>query len=143
VDDILWTEPRFYDRATNTTIVIPFLAAYDPVGGNAWEYTVEAMTNDNVVVGNVRLGAHNYASWIWDSANGIRDITTLIDSSTDPGLNFFGSGGVTDINNYGQIVGLHRLNDWDYQPFVLVIPEPATLLVLAGGALGILGRRRR
>ena len=92
--------------------------------------TPTAINNSGVVVGRMGSGA-----FIWDSANGLRDLNSAGVVSGIPGGTVIATP--SDIADNGWITGQANTGE-----LFILTPEPATLAVLALGGL-LLGLRRR
>ena len=99
----------------------------------------EAFAINNV--GQVDGWAHTPISkhaFLWDEHTGMVDLNTLM----APGSNFSLLDEAWGINDLGHIVGFGHTLDGEIHAF-LMIPEPATLLLLGFGVLGLLRRSRQ
>ena len=142
---------QFYDYAANTLTAIPTFGDLVPGegSGNGNAYTVGGMNDSDEVVGWVHRAGETYRGWYWKKGDAtLTDLEDLLDSlpgNISAGEMIYGAyGQVTDINNDGWIVGRAKVSGGSGLESFLLTPEPATLLVLAGGALaGLLGRRHR
>jgi probable HAF family extracellular repeat protein len=89
----------------------------------------------------IGVGDMNGASpFIWQAGQ-MTELQSLLPQDS-PWLLF---GGVSDINNHGQIVGiaLNRSNSYQRELVMLTIPEPSSLLLLLIGLTGLSLRGRR
>lgn len=96
-----------------------------------------AINNRGQVVGDSHAAVGQRA-FLWDADNGMRNIDDLVDDSAADWELKYAYG----INDRGHIVGYGRTPGGEYHAFVL-IPEPATLTLLALGGLAMLRRRKR
>jgi len=97
-------------------------------------------SDGSVVVG---YGRGDYAAFIWDPANGTRSLYRLLE---DGGIDLSGwtFEGAIGVSSNGRIIAGRGWNpNGDYESWVLTIPEPTTLSLLAMGSLIALRRRRR
>ena len=86
------------------------------------------------------VGATSQGAFVWDSANGMRNLNSMLDSS---GSGWFLSG-CRDINDLGQIVGWGDHNGEAHAFLLTPVPEPSALIVWSLlGAVGICARRFR
>jgi hypothetical protein len=80
-------------------------------------------------------------AFLWRPDAGRKDLASHVDLS---GTGFTDLGYVTDINAFGQILGVARLPDGSYHSYLLTpVPEPETWLFAALGAAFLLVRLRR
>ena len=95
-----------------------------------------AINNDGWVVGELEQPGANVPSlWIG------QDRYTIVDLLV-PGTGYT-IYDVYDLNNSGQILAFGYRNGVGNSLLLTPVPEPATLLALGMGALGLMGRRRR
>jgi len=103
----------------------------------SWANAVSA--DGSVVVGESTAGA-----FIWTAEQGMRSVKDVL--LTDYGLDL-GAWWLyyaTDVSSDGRtLIGLGRDPEGTVQGWIAVIPEPATLSLLALGGAGVLIRRRR
>lgn len=83
------------------------------------------------------VGASAGKAFLWSQSEGIIDLNTLIDSSWGITLTQ-----AMDINNQGSIIAWGIDSSGMDQSYLLVIPEPATLSLLAIGGLVLLRKRK-
>ena len=95
---------------------------------------VTGISNDNVVVGYGKDVTGAYFGFVWDEVNGIRKINDLMAPTL--GLDALYGYGISDD---GKLLILNRSDNLLY----VLVPEPATLGLLAVGACTVLARRRR
>ena len=102
-------------------------------------YSIAYSINDsNQIVGYVEESPENWRACLFDpTGNGNNiDLNTLIDPSSGWILQV-----AYDINNDGWIVGQGAYNG-QCRAFLLVIPEPGTIVLLAFGGLAVLSRNK-
>lgn len=114
------------------------------VPGGGFASTANAVTYDGSVIVGLGSAPSGTVASIWDSAHGMRDLNAVLQS--DYHLNLGGAllYEATGISADGQtIVGNAIAPGGVMQPFVAVLPEPASAGLLAVAAMIGLRRRRR
>lgn len=105
------------------------------------DFTPYAVSADGSQIVGLRLGT---GPVLWDAHNGTRVLEELLESDLGLDLAGWSLGGARDISADGRVIvgtGLNPLG----QPegWIVVIPEPATCVLLAVGLLPAVTRRRR
>ncbi len=100
-----------------------------------------------VIVGHGREGLGPGRAFIWDAQNGMRDLKTVLQDVHGLDLAGWTLRQANDISADGRVIVGYGVNpSGDTEAWVAVIPEPATLGLLAAGAAVAMvqaGRRRR
>jgi probable HAF family extracellular repeat protein len=106
-------------------------------GGGSWAYGVSA--DGSVVVGWARDAAGEYRAFRWTASRGMEDLnTTYASLLTNSHLQR-----ATAISPDGRYIVGWGYNAERWEAFLLdTVPEPASLLALGAGLLGLLLRRR-
>lgn len=101
-----------------------------------FEGSAEAINNQGQIVGN----AFDFGAFIYDGANGLADLNSLIDPALGWDLAI-----AYDINEHGQITGLGVINGKARAFLMTPVPEPSTAILSAAGlsALAAWASRRR
>ena len=117
----------------------------DLPGGVYSTYAQAVSSDGSVIVGKTEnLTTHNYGTFIWDAAHGMRDLGEVL--TGDYGLDLTGwtLSDATGISADGMvIVGYGRNPTGQSEAWMVVIPEPGTLSLLALGGLALIRRRKR
>ena len=99
-----------------------------------------AINSSGTVIGDSQTAGGQSDVFIWTPATGMRDLSSLIDPSSD-----FQISEVTGINDLGQIVGA-GINSLGHQDVVLLtpieVPEPATWLVGTLAVVAVVRKRQ-
>lgn len=124
----------FITGANGDPVVLTDLGAV----GTYTQFVAEAISNEGVVVGYMAGGGNAQHGFIWDEANGLRDLNDLIDPT---------SGAVITvgqaINENGEIAVNALFGGAQHPALLTVIPEPGAVSLLAVAAVPFLRRRRR
>lgn len=149
-----WNRSEYGAFTTNTTCnLIPFLPGY------AKAYAMESDADASVIAGWTikpagEWGVDRRTIFLFDKATGtVRDLRQVL-ASMGVDMSAWGLMDVTGISADGSYITGTMLPATDtywttgtvqgpYSSFLAVIPEPSSLSVLALGALGLLGLRRR
>ena len=119
---------------------VPRNLGYLPGGNKGWANSISA--DGSMVFGNSGVG-FTFRAFIWDEANGMRDLMDLL---LDAGVDMQGWSRlafVRDVSADGRTILGHGINaEGDFSYFLATIPEPSTL-ALTGVGLALLARRRR
>lgn len=106
-------------------------------------YATDVSADGSVVVG-LADGGKGFDAFVWDEAHGMRDLQVVLaeDLALDlTGWDLWTAEGVSDD---GLVIVGHGTNpDGHDEAFIAVLPEPATMIVMALGGLAVLRRRRR
>jgi probable HAF family extracellular repeat protein len=128
--------PELYHAALwNADGSLTDLASLSPYYSKAF-----AINDAGQVVGDMKINAiGDRHAFLWNGSAMI-DLNDLIDPSSGWTLEV-----ATGINSYGQIVGQGSFPGYRHRGAFLLtpVPDPATLLLLSAGLLGVLSRRRR
>ena len=112
--------------------LIPFLAGHD-----VYSQGPRGINNRGDVVGNINLTSHSNRAFLWNEAEGVMDLQTLLDES--------GAGWqlewATDINDAGQIIGLGIYQGVEQTFIMTPIPEPGVVGFVGAVFVLMLGRR--
>ncbi|MGA2266094.1 MAG: PEP-CTERM sorting domain-containing protein [Phycisphaerae bacterium] len=91
--------------------------------------------------------AEAFSAAVWEivfETDAARDVTSgagFYCTGLAPGMDTLANSWLASLNGTGPMADLRALTSCDYQDFVTVIPEPATLSLLGLGALAMLRRR--
>jgi hypothetical protein len=126
----LWTV------ATGAPTQLPFTGTYD-------YGEIQALnSNGTIAAGYQSVGGANKAAFIWTSADGTQDLATYL-TGLGVGLTGWTLTDVKGMSGDGRVLtGLGTYGGTSHG-WVIVIPEPSSLSVLALGLLGLLKFRRR
>lgn len=105
--------------------------------GTYTQFTAEAISNQSVVVGYMTGGGNPQHGFIWDEANGLRDLNDLIDPASGAVI-LVGQA----INENGEIAVNALFADGQHPALLTIVPEPGALSLLAIAAVPFLRRRR-
>lgn len=105
------------------------------------------MSADGSVVVGTSVSTSGDEAFIWDSTNGMRSLTSVLQNDYGMNLTRWTLSGAQGISADGQtIVGYGKNPAGNNEAWMANIPEPSTFVLLAIGAVGFLAwawRRRK
>ncbi|MBN1344255.1 MAG: PEP-CTERM sorting domain-containing protein [Phycisphaerae bacterium] len=114
----------------------------DLPGGVFSSRTAHANGDGSIVVGQGST-ALGYEAFIWDGVNGMRNLRSVLVNRWGLDLTGWQLIDASGISSDGSVICGTGINPDGYmEAWVAVIPEPASLLTLLLGGLGLIRRRR-
>lgn len=121
-----------------------FLGQIGPIPGNDQQYTALASNWDGSLIGGSQASRR---AWIWDAANGMRDLKQMLTTEFGFNLTNWELRSVSDISADGRyIVGVADYNTngvLESRGWVAIIPTPGSTLLVAGAGFTGVRRPRR
>ncbi len=112
--------------------------------GDEFHSTASAVSFDGSVIVGQSLSALGFEAFIWDSAHGMRSLQDLLVNQCGLDLTGWTLRNATGISADGStIVGSGYNPNGDLEAWIATIPEPASVFMLAMGAVLIVTKRRR
>ena len=107
--------------------------------------SAQAVSGDgSIVVGYCNSNAGGETAFIWDADNGIRNLEDALVNDCGLDLGGWSLSIAYDVSADGRfIVGYGRNASGDIEAFLAEVPEPATLILMAGGLPLLLQRKRK
>lgn len=120
------------------------LGLFDELGSELWTLELNGAVDDSITIANVEgryIGNTGYGGAIssWDGVSELGPLTGGTGSVISGGPSGVTSFDIVDGQTFERFI-------WNFNDTTItanVVPEPATLPILVGGMLAVLGRRRR
>ncbi len=112
--------------------------------GGEFHSSASAVSADGSIIAGIGSTDTGDEVFLWDAANGMRELRGLLENDFGLDLTGWSLPYVRDISADGSVIVGTGINpEGNYEAFLAVVPEPATIgLLLIGVLLGRPGRRR-